>query len=1579
MLSTWETDSTPSLDLVDEWGSWEDWELDGFHGHESGDLEQPSGSLRSLTTALVGCFFSFLFTAFKCGGVFLCTLLRNTALSSLVIALTVISFPFYVLCTVPRALRIVRQILLDSLCIGMFMVAVILMFCPSMTLGLASGCLFPSDPGCEELFFLEPAEARIRILSRTLSRIFTGFVSLFSQCFLCPVFACFNFSFSSDPDTFSSGFLNGFSQAALNPYRFLALFHEDFGLMDSGDGRRVLDSGATTNLVKNLLPNDWLVASQKMCLALGQTKEAAISFWGDVIGGDQELISMGKFVHFGGRVLWDSPKVCELYIPGESSTWEKLFDVSIEKYCPLLTSEQALSIRQFIRAAESKESYIQQFQSKKKQHFSSACICLGVESPSFEHFCSVGFFDAHSDAILALDQVTLRELWQNTDSPHAFLDKVAVAASFERGGESFNLFSNASNNRSKRLRNRVPDQPNDENVVDADSEQLFNIEVGPRPDAAKAPQQKTPLAERLSFYQQCGENVWVIFGDVHSCSVRGFTNEEKIWCYHCSRLIVKENEDGSKEPKIQTVLINVPIHTHDGQSACSSLRFVLQRLGIWATKTPFFFESENEGAVGSELFQEWLLLTARGFQHFSIPFRHPWKEVTVRICVSRVRKQLGKSKLPHSAWPSIVRAQTEENLHTLAQSAPEVASSPYQNKTFDRGYSAEWVGRMGLVNAPALKIKSVQLKQIPCLVLHSEGRQRVYVVHSTDKDLGFRYTSVDIRELTWPSEEIEWAFSEDIENLRTRRFMHQKFENKILLKPKGHLPRTLACKRCLRLSNHGTQLDEENHPTKGHTCGVGCNYQNYHCFSEGSHLTFDAQIKDVDDEVEAIQSLLQADFPVDDDDDKIPSNERERVYFHRLENSGQDQETFRSLTHVFKENPTLKSSLFNVSNITSEEAATFLFLTKNESMREVKKDVARRRKQSVGGERFFAIVVDHKSILQSEDPAEVLKWIEGADREIETLIANKVLKLIDIDELENVDPSTYEIIPSLVVWTRKDDGRCKARLVACGNFKKPVDTSLAGLQEGHYAGTTSLVGWHSCINLFVQCRGSVCTGDAMEAFTQSDAKKRGQRQTILRLPSQWKSKLLPTFLASKGVNLENYHKKLLAVLKSIYGEHDAQQMFAATVRRVAISQGFSECILEEGAFFKVVDGCPCILTSYVDDLWLFTLDEDLSAKIMYDFSREIRITPVQYLCGAPRFVFRSEKKLNSEESRYRESQAFTLYEGTQRWDVARKDAPVSYVSIKLYFQEFSDGQDASTFLVFDQSEYLERSIDKLLSKKVIEESPVPVYSLQACTFNHLFMFEECDANPLLSPEDLTKLRSGINTLSYCCGATTFHLSAALGSVARGQSAGRARHLKALRVLIGYAYTMRFNCLCTPVPSWLEKVRKVTDMRVILEADVDASLGSTQQSGTDPFARQGYLMSVGVHREVLGVCSGRTNLQTTIAVSTCEAEVTAVSFCARALLGTKNMLSVLLPGASFEVPSLFGDNEASNRLMAGQASMRHMRHLRLPQVWARTCTANGELRIYSKRSAENTSDMLTKVLSHQVISRLWRFMNVRAIQ
>ena len=75
------------------------------------------------------------------------------------------------------------------------------------------------------------------------------------------------------------------------------------------------------------------------------------------------------------------------------------------------------------------------------------------------------------------------------------------------------------------------------------------------------------------------------------------------------------------------------------------------------------------------------------------------------------------------------------------------------------------------------------------------------------------------------------------------------------------------------------------------------------------------------------------------------------------------------------------------------------------------------------------------------------------------------------------------------------------------------------------------------------------------------------------------------------------------MLKSIYGEHDAQKLFANTVRRIAASQGFTESELEEGAYYKIVNGVPIVITSYVDDLWCFCLCADLLCETLFNFSK----------------------------------------------------------------------------------------------------------------------------------------------------------------------------------------------------------------------------------------------------------------------------------------------------------------------------------------------------------------------------------------
>ena len=71
---------------------------------------------------------------------------------------------------------------------------------------------------------------------------------------------------------------------------------------------------------------------------------------------------------------------------------------------------------------------------------------------------------------------------------------------------------------------------------------------------------------------------------------------------------------------------------------------------------------------------------------------------------------------------------------------------------------------------------------------------------------------------------------------------------------------------------------------------------------------------------------------------------------------------------------------------------------------------------------------------------------------------------------------------------------------------------------------------------------------------------------------------MPQILIDLGVTPENYHLFYLAVLKSIYGESDAQLLFARTVARILVKLGFEECVLEEGVFFRVLDDSPQIMT-----------------------------------------------------------------------------------------------------------------------------------------------------------------------------------------------------------------------------------------------------------------------------------------------------------------------------------------------------------------------------------------------------------------
>ena len=310
---------------------------------------------------------------------------------------------------------------------------------------------------------------------------------------------------------------------------------------------------------------------------------------------------------------------------------------------------------------------------------------------------------------------------------------------------------------------------------------------------------------------------------------------------------------------------------------------------------------------------------------------------------------------------------------------------------------------------------------------------------------------------------------------------------------------------------------------------------------------------------------------------------------------------------------------------------------------------------------------------------------------------------------------------------------------------------------------------------------------------------------------------------------------------------------------------------------------------------------------------------------------------------------------------------MSYVSIDLYF----DGD----FLVMDQESFLEKSFNKLIEKKVFnKEDMFHMNSLKAESFNHLFLFEPDDTkNPLLSKQELSLLRIGVNTISFYALSIGSHVQSALGQVARGQAAGRRRHLDALRMLCYYVFHTKNLVLRLECPPWVDQRFSLKKLNIFMECYFDSSLGSSSALGTDAHARQGCIINVGVLKDKMAPVSAKSSLQTTVSLSTCEAELTACSWSAKQLIGLFNLLSEIFQGSTMNTPAMYGDNRAANLLASNQASVRNHRHLQLPQLWVRNLTRANLIRIYQVDTHLNISDLLTKVLPHQKLESLMKLM------
>ena len=180
------------------------------------------------------------------------------------------------------------------------------------------------------------------------------------------------------------------------------------------------------------------------------------------------------------------------------------------------------------------------------------------------------------------------------------------------------------------------------------------------------------------------------------------------------------------------------------------------------------------------------------------------------------------------------------------------------------------------------------------------------------------------------------------------------------------------------------------------------------------------------------------------------------------------------------------------------------------------------------------------------------KWIEADSLERAQLEALRCWRPVKDGEFLPSD----EIIPAVVIYTRKRCGRYKARLVALGNRQTQLSAAEVFSPTISHAANRYLV---------VE---SAAKGYHLEQFDISNAFIKavlGDDRVFVRLPKHWSQN------ENKG--------DLVRLLRSLYGLKISPRRWYDTFRAELLSQGWEVCPKEPGLFRKG----EMVLSVYVDD------------------------------------------------------------------------------------------------------------------------------------------------------------------------------------------------------------------------------------------------------------------------------------------------------------------------------------------------------------------------------------------------------------
>jgi len=286
--------------------------------------------------------------------------------------------------------------------------------------------------------------------------------------------------------------------------------------------------------------------------------------------------------------------------------------------------------------------------------------------------------------------------------------------------------------------------------------------------------------------------------------------------------------------------------------------------------------------------------------------------------------------------------------------------------------------------------------------------------------------------------------------------------------------------------------------------------------------------------------------------------------------------------------------------------------------------------------------------------------------------------------------------------------------------------------------------------------------------------------------------------------------------------------------------------------------------------------------------------------------------------------------------------------------ELEGGHDAAWYLNMeikrDNAKGEIRVGQKALALSLAERFPFLRKSLPVSTplpEKTQFSLEQSPSPTERDKELQENFRSGVGVLLYLALKTRMDLQQAVSMATRVMSNPGKAHMASLEHLLRYTYHTAGRELVFRKGIY----RRGDPLKLVAYCDSD-------WGGEKPGRRStsGYIV------ELNGcLIDYRSKLQSTIARSSCHAELVATSLCAAAVVHMRNFMAEL--GYKLDGPTsvIMVDNQAAIATGNSPVTTARLRHLELADLWVREMVMRKKVWLHYIRTEDNPSDCLTKPL------------------